>query len=64
MLEKLIDALRRTIAWWGQIGQLNKKDPFLITIIKIVFRLVGILIAIALSPILLGIAFLAIFAAL
>jgi hypothetical protein len=60
MLEKSIYLLRQTINWWVRLGSLNKEDPFLITILKILFRLVGIVIAIAVSPFLLLIAFLVI----
>ena len=40
----------RIYKWWSRIILMNEDDPFLITVLKILFRLVGIVILVLLSP--------------
>lgn len=39
-----------SVKWWHQLASLNEKDPFLITVFKIVLRLIGIVVLILMSP--------------
>ncbi|THH40512.1 hypothetical protein [Neolewinella litorea] len=59
----LTDRAAETYQWWDNLATINAEDPFLVGAVKIGVRLLGVVILLALSPvILLGIiiAFLAV----
>ncbi len=54
----LLEKTARTFKWWNNLSTLNAEDPFWLGGLKILVRLVGILIMLALSPlVLLGMLF-------
>lgn len=47
-----------TYQWWNNLSTINAQDPILVSILKIGFRVLGILILIAISPlVILGVLF-------
>ena len=53
----ITDKAAETYKWWDNLATINAEDPFLVGAAKIGFRLFGILVLLALSPvILLGLA--------
>ena len=48
--ERIIFGIAKIYKWWSRIILMNEDDPFLITVLKILFRLVGIVILVLLSP--------------
>jgi len=62
--DQMIDKGLETFKWWNNLATLNKEDSIPMSLVKIAFRIVGIVIMIAISPIAilaLIIAFLAVF---
>lgn len=61
--EAIADKAKETYEWWNNLATINAEDPFLVGAVKILVRLVGILILLALSPFLIFSLLLAFFAA-
>jgi hypothetical protein len=50
---KLTDKAAETYKWWNNLATINAEDPFLVGAAKIGIRLLGILVLLALSPLIL-----------
>ena len=48
--EQLADKVKETYQWWDNLATINAEDPFWVGALKIGARLIGILILLALSP--------------
>ncbi|NJC28118.1 hypothetical protein [Neolewinella antarctica] len=51
--EELTSKVKDTYEWWNNLATINAEDPFLVGAMKIGVRLIGILILLALSPLIL-----------
>ncbi len=49
----LTDKAAETYQWWNNLATINAEDPFLVGAAKIGIRLLGIIVLLALSPIIL-----------
>lgn len=47
------DRAAETYQWWNNLATINAEDPFLVGVVKIGVRLIGIVVLLALSPIIL-----------
>lgn len=50
---ELADRTKAAYQWWDNLATINAEDPFLVGAAKIGIRLVGIIVLIALSPLIL-----------
>lgn len=48
--EELADKMKDAYRWWDNLASLNENDPLWLGGIKIIIRIVGILILLAISP--------------
>ena len=48
--EQLAGKVKETYEWWNNLATINAEDPFLVGAAKIGVRLIGILLLLALSP--------------
>lgn len=51
--EQLSSKVKETYEWWNNLATINAEDPFWVGALKILVRLVGILVLLALSPLIL-----------
>lgn len=51
--EELADKVKGTYEWWNNLATINAEDPFWVGALKIGVRIIGILLLIALSPLIL-----------
>lgn len=48
---QLVDKATETYKWWNNLATLNKEDSVGMSLLKISFRIVGIIFIVAISPI-------------
>jgi len=48
--DKMLDKAANTLNWWNKISTINKDDSLLMGFTKIMIRILGILILLAISP--------------
>ena len=48
--EQLTGKVKETYEWWNNLATINAEDPLWVGALKILVRLIGILILLALSP--------------
>ena len=48
--DKMMNKAADTFNWWNRISKINNDDPIWIGAIKILIRIIGILILLAISP--------------
>ncbi len=51
--DKLADQTKAAYRWWDNLATINAEDPFWLGALKIGFRGIGILVLLALSPLIL-----------
>lgn len=47
----MVDKATETFKWWNNLATLNKEDSTRMSLLKIGFRIIGIVVLIAISPI-------------